>query len=223
MLVPGSRGLVAHRLALVAAALAGACLAAALASADPAVASAVKRALPDASAELVAQVGDDRFALLPSAGSGGTGDRAVRALVLFEQPRDRVFALLTETGRQREYRPELRLLEVVERFPDGEVDRQEMRIMLMTVSSWLRYHWDPSTSTIRWALDPRFPNDLRNIEGVWELDVVDAERTLGRFSSLVDVGPALPAFLEQAATRKNLPETLEHCRRWVDSGGTERP
>ena len=33
----------------------------------------------------------------------------------------------------------------------------------------------------------------------------------------------LPVWLQDYATRQNVPQTMEHVRRWVDSGGTYRP
>ena len=93
----------------------------------------------------------------------------------------------------------------------------------MPISYWLRYQWDVSAGRISWTLDPRFPNGLRVTDGFWELEEVDAAHTLGRFGTRVDVGPALPAFLEEIATRKNLPQTLDRCRRWIDSDGRYRP
>ena len=95
--------------------------------------------------------------------------------------------------------------------------------MLMRISYWLRYHWDPATGRISWELDPRFPNDLRVEDGSWQLEAVDADHTIGRLATRVDVGPELPSFLQELATRKNLPQTLEQCRRWIDSDGRYRP
>ena len=48
-------------------------------------------------------------------------------------------------------------------------------------------------------------------------------RTLGRSGTSVDVGSAVPAFLQDWLTRKKLPQTMERVRLWVDSGGTYRP
>jgi len=47
-------------------------------------------------------------------------------------------------------------------------------------------------------------------------------RTLGRFATAVDVGDALPAFLQEAVTRRTLARTLERCRRWVNADGAMR-
>jgi len=195
-----------------------------IARGDDGLAAALQHELAGEPPALVARLLDERVVVLSGAGATPQDDPGqVRAVVLFAMPRDRVLQLLVQTTRQIEFRPDLKKLEVVERFPDGEVDLQEMRMMLMRISSWLRYQWDVPAGRISWSLDPRFPNDLRTVEGSWELEEIDAGHTLGRFGTRVDVGPALPALFEEIATRKNLPQTLDRCRRWIDSDGSSRP
>jgi len=188
------------------------------------VTDAVEHALAGEPPEVVRRLLDENVVILSNPEPSRSGDPPeVRGLVLFAKPRSRVLQLLLQTARQIEYRPDLEKVETVERFPDGEVDAQEMRIMLMRISYWLRYRWDLSAGRISWGLDPRFPNDLHITEGYWELEEIDDLHTLGRFGTRVDVGPALPAFLQEIATRKNLPLTLDRCRRWIDSDGRYRP
>lgn len=195
-----------------------------IARGDETLTGGVQRALAGAPPEVVNRLFDEKVVVLSGSEPRSQGDpRQVRALVLFAKPRSRVIQLLLQTARQIEYRPELEKVETVERFPNGEVDLQEMRIMLVRVSYWLRYQWDVPAGRISWGLDPRFPNGVRATDGSWELEEVDAGHTLGRFGTRVDVGPALPALLEEFATRNNLPQTLDRCRRWVDSDGTYRP
>lgn len=206
-------------LALVALAMVGG-----IARSDDGLVGAVQRALAGEPPEVVERLLDEKVVVLSDSGGRQPADPGqVRAFVLFAQPRSVVIELLLQTSRQTEFRPDLKKVEVVERFPDGEVDRQEMRMMLMRISSWLRYRWDVSAGRISWSLDPRFPNDLRTVEGFWELEAIDAGHTLGRFGTRVDVGPAMPAMLEEIATRKNLPQTLDRCRQWIDADGSSRP
>jgi hypothetical protein len=166
----------------------------------------------------------DRVVLLQEFGEQGKPYGGyVHALVLFEQAPSRAFELLIQTARQTEYRPELRSVEIVERFERGNVSEQRMKIMLMRITTRIRYEWDPTRGVIRWALDPAFDNDLSRVEGFWELYSLDESRTLARFGALIDVGPALPAFLQDYATRKKLPEAMERTRMWIDSDGSYRP
>jgi hypothetical protein len=195
-----------------------------IARADASLTEKLQHALPGVPPEVVQHLVEEKVVLLSEADPEPPGaPTQVQALVLFAKPESRVFQLLLQTARQTEFRPDLKRAEAVEHFPDGEVDEQEMRIMLMRISYWLRYHWDVSTGRISWELDPRFPNDLRVTDGSWQLEEVDAGHTVGRFATRVDVGPELPSFLQEFATRKNLPQTLEQCRRWIDSDGRYRP
>jgi hypothetical protein len=192
--------------------------------ADTTLTDALQHALAGMPPEIVQRLLEEKVILLSEGDPPPPGKPAqVQALVLFAKPKSRVLQLLLQTARQTEYRPDLERAEAVERFPDGEVDVQEMRIMLMRISYWLRYHWDVSAGRISWELDPRFPNDLRVTDGSWQLEEVDADHTVGRFATRVDVGPELPSFLQEFATRKNLPQTLERCRHWIDSDGRYRP
>ena len=208
---------------LLLASVASAVLAQRARGADDALEAAVRAAVPDVPSALVQRVLDDKVALLPSSDSPPDEPPAVRALVLFSQPESRVLEFLLQTARQPEYRPELERVETVERLADGNVDLQEMKIMFVRVHYRLRYHWDVATGRVSWKLDPRFENGLHIIDGSWELHPLDAGHTLARFSTHVDVGPALPSFLQDMATRKNVPQTLERCRKWIDSEGRYRP
>jgi hypothetical protein len=150
-------------------------------------------------------------------------DRTARALVLFERPLDEVWTLLTSTTRQKEYRPELTGLNVIESGDHSNVAEYSLRFMLTSLHYRLQQAWDSQSRRVWWSLDPGFDNDMRVLDGLWELRALDDRRTLGRFSTRIDIGPELPAFLQDYATRKKLPESMDHVRRWVDSGGTWRP
>jgi len=190
---------------------------------EAALANAVRAAVPDVSPAIVERLLADKVALLPSSDPSPGEPPAVKALVLFSQPKSRVMEFLLQTARQVEYRPELEKVETVERLADGDVDQQEMKIIFVHVRYRLRYHYEPAADRLSWQLDPRYDNGLHIIDGSWELYSLDAGHTLARFSTHVDVGPALPSFLQDIATRKNVPQTLERCRKWIDSDGRYRP
>jgi hypothetical protein len=154
---------------------------------------------------------------------GGAPGAMLTALVIFEQPRDRALRLLAQTARQSEYRPELKRVETVERDENTTVDEHRMRIMLMQIDYRVRTRYDLEHGRISWKIDPDFENDLEDLEGSWELYALAEKRTLGRFGTRVSIGPALPIWVQEYATRQNLPQTMERMRRWVDSNGTYRP
>lgn len=147
----------------------------------------------------------------------------IRALVRFERPRQRVIRLLSQTGRHHEFRPELYSVETHSYDASGALDTHRMKIMFMRIDYRLRHAFDFEAYRISWALDPEFENGLEDVDGYWELFEIDEGTTLGRFGTRVSVGPGLPGWLQDAVTRKNVPEAMDNVKRWIDTDGTYRP
>ena len=145
------------------------------------------------------------------------------AYVVFEAPPARAYELLSDTARHIEFRPELKRITTVSTHPGGNTDEHRLRVLFLDAAYWIRYEKQPELRKIRWALDPAYPNRLKQTEGFWEFYEMDGGRTLGRFGAMIDVGPALPQFFQKWVTRKNLPRTIERARLWVDSDGSYRP
>lgn len=186
----------------------------------PATAAEILRAQPPA---LVEKLREKHVVLLQTFEEDDVYGGEVQALVIFDQPLESTMFLLTQVERQIEYYPGLRGIEVIEELEAGNVAEVRMRIMFMTITYHIRRQWDFRTHRISWDLDPDFDNPLQEVSGSWQFFDLDQDRTLGRFATRVDVGPALPDFLQDLATRRRLPETMERARKWVDSGGTYRP
>lgn len=146
-----------------------------------------------------------------------------RALVVFDQPPGRVMRLLSQSARQAEYRPELREVEPLDRHEGRNIEQHRLRIVFVNVVYRVSTHVDFERFRIVWNLDDRYDNDVERIEGYWQIDELADGRSLGHFATVVDVGAALPDFLENAITARLLPETIENIRRWVDSDGRYRP
>jgi hypothetical protein len=151
-------------------------------------------------------------------GRADAASRGTRGYVIFEQPVSHAFRLLSQTIRQKEYRPELESIETLESLPDGTIDEHRLKMMFLDIRYRLRSRVDAARRRIQWELAPGFDHDLARVDGSWELYALEG-RTLGVFDTVVEVGAGLPSFLQDYVTRKNLPRTLERCRRWVDGDG----
>jgi hypothetical protein len=147
----------------------------------------------------------------------------ISSYVIFEQPVERVYRLLAQSERQTEFRPEMTSIETIEMGPRGPVDEQRIKILFQTYVFRIAYQLAPERRRIDWTLDERFDNDLAHVSGYWALFAMSDGRTLGRSGTRVDVGPAVPAVLQDWITRKNVPTTMKHVRRWVNSNGSYRP
>ncbi len=168
--------------------------------------------------DVVEELFEDKVVLLSPGGSA-----YVEALVIFEQPRRRALGLLAQTERHGEFRPELEQVQTIRSGRREAVDAHRLRVVFTTIEYRLRSRFDWRRARISWELDPDFDNGVRALEGYWEMHELDDRRTLALFGSRVDVGPALPLWLQEAVTRKNVPEAVERVRLWVDSDGTYRP
>jgi len=154
---------------------------------------------------------------------GSLSGGILTAYVIFADPIDRVYDLLSQSERQVEFRPELTNIEMVAMSEHGPVDEQRLKILFQRFVYYIRYRLDRSQYRIEWHLDHGYENDLDQVDGFWQLYEMEDGRTLGRSGTSVDVGPAVPAFLQDWLTRKNLPQIMQRVRLWVDSGGTYRP
>lgn len=183
-------------------------------------ADAILRGQPRAVIERLMQ--DEMIVLQEVRESGALSGSIITALVIFNRPVDDVYRLLARTDRQGEFRPGVQIV-TVERRPEGPVDEHHLKILFRRYVYRLAYRLEPATHRIGWTLDRRFSNDLKRVDGSWELFAMSQDRTLGRSGTIVDVGAAVPAFLQDWITRSNLPDTMRRVRRWVDSDGRYRP
>jgi len=170
--------------------------------------------------EIVRELHANNLVLLP-----GVQDESlyINALVLFDQPLQRALDLLSQTERQRDYLPELKRMETVRRDGTTVIDDHHLRILFVPIDYRLRTETDFEAARIWWKLDPSHDNDLRVLEGYWQFYELDDSRSLGEFGTRVVLGPALPSFLQNAATRRSVPRIVDRMRLWVNSNGRYRP
>ena len=151
------------------------------------------------------------------------GSLYIGALVLFDQPLHRTLRLLSQTERQSEYLPELKRVETIRRDGAAVIDEHHVRVLFIRPDYRLRTELDFGAARICWKLDPTHDNDLQVLDGYWELYELGDSRTLGVFGTRIVLSTAVPAFLQNAATRRNLPRVVERMRLWVNSDGRYRP
>jgi len=110
----------------------------------------------------------------------------------------------------------------VSRAPDDHLDRHEVQILFTSIVCRMRHRWDAQRERIWWDLSPGHENDLRAMDGYWELHALDDGRTLGLYGSRVDVGPLIPQGLQSSLTRRNVRAIVANIRSWVArEGGDE--
>ena len=162
---------------------------------------------------------EDRRVIFPRPGSLEPCIDLAPALVLFQHPPAAVFRLLIQTERHLEFLPSVSGLEAVSRGTKGHVDRHEISIFFTRIAYHVEQQWSREEWRIWWRLSPLHRNDIRALEGYWELHALPGGRTLGLYGTFVDIGPVLPQGMQAALTRKNMRAAIHALREWVDENG----
>lgn len=173
-----------------------------------------------------AELGEELFAknlvVIPPH-AGGENPPGLSAMVLFEKPASRVMRLLSQTARQKEFRPELSQLERISEQDGWLIDEHQIKILFLKIVYRVRSEIDFQQRRIEWQLDESVDNDLKTLWGFWQLHELGEDRSVGHFGGTTEIGNLVPKLLGNAITRRKVPSMLENCRRWVNSDGRYRP
>ena len=146
----------------------------------------------------------------------------IKAAVIINQPLQKVYDLTAQDWRQDEYVPYLLKMTLIEKYADGNLDEELIKILFVTLHIRVRWYHHPQSYSFNWELDPKFKNDLRRLEGTWNFYYIDDTHTLGRYSTVSETGFGIPQSIQDYLTRKDLPEALNQVKLWLDSGSTYR-
>ena len=176
---------------------------------------------PDAwkglSAEQVKKVMAGEVVLLNEDTSKGEEDqkRFIYAAMIFDQPIEQVWKLHIDVDKQYRYLPDL----VASPLVDKERCDFHVKIMMINIYYRVKYNFDKENYKFSWSLDPSYDNDMKRVDGFWELYKIDDKRTLGRYGTNIEVTSLIPEFIMDKLTRSNLPTTMDGCYKYIQSGG----
>lgn len=151
---------------------------------------------------------------------GAEQKRFIRCAMVFNQPLDKVWSLLTQDERQDEYLPGLSKCTLVKREATQDWVDYYAKVLFFKLTYRVNHHYDPEHYYMYWSLDPTFKNDLNQLEAFWRLYAMPDGRTLARYGTKVIPASFLPESVQDYLTRRNLPENLDAVRKWINSGGT---
>jgi hypothetical protein len=151
-----------------------------------------------------------------------TSKGMIKAALIISQPIDKVYALQAQDWRQAEYVPYLEKMWAVQKYADGNLDEEELKILFVTLRFRVRWYHEPGKYAFHWNLDPGFKNDLKRLEGVWQFYYIDDNHTLGRYATVSETGFGIPQTIQDFLTRRDLPEALNNNKLWFESMGTWR-
>lgn len=152
-------------------------------------------------------------------GAGGELKGIIKAYLIVKQPRAVVFKMLNDTTKQASYLPHLVKSKRVSGTETSEKTEFLIKVAFISVRTRVDHQWWPEVSRMAWVLDPNFENDLIAQVGFYNFYSLDENTTLLEFGTLLETSPLVPNFVQDALTRRDLPEALGNVKKFVDSNG----
>lgn len=199
---------------------------------DAPVAAAVPAAAPAAADARIPTLSDKEWATLRSNKvvvrgemyATPDGKRAGKgvAFVIIDKAPEAAWAVLTDYQKMPEFMPRLHKVTIKQKTPERMKVLQELKIMFKTVEYTLDLQFNHEKKRMDWTLDKSVENDIKDTFGSWDFIPFENGKTLVAYTIAVNTGVAIPQFLEDYLTKKDLPEVLLSMKRRVESGGKYR-
>jgi uncharacterized membrane protein len=151
--------------------------------------------------------------------SDGKDGARGKAWVVIDAAPDTCLNTLMKYEDAPTYMPRLKKVDIKKVTPDSWTLTQDVKVMLSTYTYTLDVTWNREKKTMAWVLDPKTTNDIKDTTGSWEFRPLPDNKTLLEYGITLDSGKAVPQFISDYMTQKDLPEVLLSFKRRVESGG----
>lgn len=150
-------------------------------------------------------------------GSGGEARRLSRAYGVISHPSAHVWSTLTDFTSWPTFFPNVKQT-LVRRAEGNRVwISQHLKVAFVNVRYGAIWTLDPLNGLGSFRLDEQVPHDIAAIEGFWQVLPIDGgTRTLVTYSSKIETGKLVPAFIESALLKRSLPNAVLGLRDEVD-------
>ncbi len=144
----------------------------------------------------------------------------IEVAVVYNQPVEEVWRLLSNTENQLKYIDELKDLKVINKKPTEDNIEFIVKFFFMDITYRVIHKFDHANYYMHWGIDPNFDNSIRDLRGFYRFYPYGEGKTLSRYGTRVTVINLIPRFVEDYLIKKNLPKALAGVKKYVDSGGT---
>ena len=151
--------------------------------------------------------------------TGGGGEAMIQAAMIFDVNIAEAFRIIKETDKQCEFLNNCDEAILIERTDTHDIIEFRVKILAWELKYRVKHRWDNKKFRMWWTLDPSFNNDLKHLEGFWQLFYIDDTHTLGRYGTKLIVKEFIPKSVQEALTKRDLPTVLEQFRKRVNSHG----
>jgi len=143
-----------------------------------------------------------------------------RAWVIIKATPDACYATLSKYEETPKYMPRVEKVTIADKTPTFMRVTQAIKVVFSTYRYTMDFTFDPKAKAMTWVLDKKAKNDIADTSGKWSfLPLPGGTTTLLDYTVAVDTGAALPSFLSNYLTKRDLPGVLDAFRKRVESGG----
>lgn len=146
-----------------------------------------------------------------SSKGGGT------VMVLVNRPWETLWAYLLDHTTYAEYLPRVKSVECYLNEPNKLGLKISARIVIRGLVQHVINTLDKENLTITWVLDQSKKNDIRDTAGAWMLVPHGEGKTILVYAIQIDMGWAMPNWLENFMIRRDLPGFVESLKDYAES------
>ena len=141
----------------------------------------------------------------------------IEAVIVFNQPIESTWSLLTKVDAQDKYLSEIKKIKLASKDPV----KVEFGLKILFLSVWYQcqYYFNKPNYYFDWRLDPTYKNELNSLSGFWKLYPYGSSKTLARYGSNV-IAKGIPDWIQGAFKKSGVEKALKATKSFVDSGGT---
>ena len=141
----------------------------------------------------------------------------IEAVIVFNQPIESTWSLLTKVDAQDKYLSEIKKIKLASKDPV----KVEFGLKILFLSVWYQcqYQFNKPNYYFDWRLDPTYKNELNSLSGFWKLYPYGSSKTLARYGSNV-IAKGIPDWIQGAFKKSGIEKALKATKSFVDSGGT---
>jgi len=140
---------------------------------------------------------------------GTTRGRAL-AVGYIRASKDKLMDTLLDYTSYPQYMPRMKKAEIYERT-SAQVNVKFTIKLVITVVYHLKHYFNRPAGTMTWELDRSKPNDIRDTTGSWFFQPY-RNGCIAYYSVTLDSGHAIPGWLEDYMTKRDLPNILRALR-----------
>ena len=145
------------------------------------------------------------------------GKTIIAAAVIFNQPVEIVWKILSQPERQVDYLKEIKKSKLIREEARGKWVYFEVEIYGFSIHYTVKHLFYPEIKSIAWELDPEAENDLSYLGGFWRLYPWSEGKTLARYGSQVVPKFKLAHAIVQYLYRNRVKHSLLTVKKYLES------